>query len=72
MVHFFGILHPGSPRRRAAAEAPAKASFFGGEVGSAAVSRLEWEAFYLSGKAPEPDAEICRTPAESPARRPAR
>lgn len=61
MVHFFGILHPGSLERRPTAEAPAKASFFGGAVGDEALTRLEWEAGYLSGKAPEPDIDRDRS-----------
>ncbi|WP_131798290.1 hypothetical protein [Devosia elaeis] len=59
MVHFFGIFGPGrQARSRAAAEAPAKASFFGGlpdaAQGAVPLSRAEQDACYLNGKAPEP------------------
>lgn len=61
MVHFFGILHPGKLRRHAASEAPAKASFFGGvpdvSFGAVPLSRLEQDACYLHGKAPEPNCD---------------
>jgi len=59
MVSFPGIFHPGKLPRRAAVEAPEKASFFGGipdlAWGSVPMSRAEQEACYLNGKAPEPD-----------------
>jgi len=58
MLHFFGILHPGTKDRHHADEAPAKASFFGGlpdaAFGAVPMSRLEQQACYLNGKAPEP------------------
>jgi hypothetical protein len=58
MVHFFGILHPGEKHRHRSDEAPTKASFFGGlpdaAFGAVPMSRLEQDACYLSGKAPEP------------------
>ena len=57
MVHFFGIFGPGPLVRTEADEAPAKANFFGGlpeAVADDVPSRLELEADYLSGKAPEP------------------
>ena len=58
MVHFFGIFGPGPLARNNAEEAPAKANFFGGLPSKAedhSFSRLELEAGYLTGKAPEPD-----------------
>jgi hypothetical protein len=59
MVHFFGIFSPGPQARSAADEAPAKASFFGGRPEDAdaesRLSRVERDACYLNGKAPEPD-----------------
>ena len=57
MVHFFGIFGPGPLVRTETDEAPAKANFFGGlpeAVADDVPSRLELEADYLSGKAPEP------------------
>jgi hypothetical protein len=57
MVHFFGIFGPGPLARNSAEEAPAKANFFGGLSGKSedgGLSRLELEAGYLTGKAPEP------------------
>jgi len=59
MVHFFGIFGPGPMARNSADEAPAKANFFGGRGDDgaleASLSRVEQDACYLSGKAPEPD-----------------
>ena len=59
MVHFFGILHPGKLARHVAGEAPAKAPIFGGlpdfTLGSIPMSRLEQDACYLQGRAPEPE-----------------
>jgi hypothetical protein len=58
MVHFFGIFGPGALARNETEEAPAKANFFGGlseTRDDTAVSRLESEACYLAGKAPEPE-----------------
>jgi len=58
MVHFFGIFDLGKLPRRGAPEAPAKASFFGGQPdiawGAVPLSRAEQDACYLNGKAPEP------------------
>lgn len=58
MVHFFGIFGPGPLARSHTEEAPAKANFFGGRPGRSEdiPSRIEQEASYLSGKAPEPEA----------------
>jgi len=59
VVHFFGILSPGKQSRRKAAEAPAKTNFFCGlpdiAFGSVPMSRLEQDACYLNGKAPQPE-----------------
>jgi hypothetical protein len=58
MVHFFGIFSPGQLARNSAEEAPAKANFFGGlheKSTDDIFSRLEREASYLAGKAPEPE-----------------
>lgn len=59
MVNFLGILSPGTLRRWPAAEAPRKASFFGGMPdpawGAVPMSRAEQDTQYLAGKAPEPD-----------------
>ena len=59
MVSFLGIFGPGILPRRAAAEAPQKANFFGGMPdlawGAVPMSRLEQDACYLNGKAPEPE-----------------
>lgn len=59
MVHFFGILNPGKQTRRPSIEAPAKANFFGGlpdiALGAVPMSRLEQDACYLNGKAPQPE-----------------
>jgi hypothetical protein len=62
MVHFFGILGPGPLARNHTEEAPAKANFFGGlpDRSEDIPSRLEQEASYLSGKAPEPKARSHR------------
>ncbi len=58
MVSFFGILTPGTFRRVATDEAPAKANFFGGlpdaAQGAVPLTRAEQDACYLNGKAPEP------------------
>lgn len=61
MVHFFGIFGPGKLARNSSKEAPAKANFFGGspeKAGEGQLSRLELEACYLNGKAPEPEERI--------------
>jgi len=59
MVSFFGIFSPGKLPRRAAAEAPRKANFFGGTPdlawGAVPITRAEQDACYLNSKAPEPD-----------------
>lgn len=68
MVHFFGIFGPGQLARSNADEAPAKANFFGGLPGKAsedAYSRLEHEASYLAGKAPEPEPSDVATGGEN-------
>ena len=71
MVHFFGIFGPGLLVRNETDEAPAKANFFGGlpeGLADDVPSRLELEADYLAGKAPEPaprdfgDVRFDRTP----------
>lgn len=66
MVHFFGIFHPGKRERHEAEEAPTKASFFGGlpdaAQGAVPMSRLEQEASYLAGKAPEPEDRLAVNP----------
>ena len=58
MVHFFGILNPGSGKPVNAPEAPCKAQFFGGlpdfSLGAVPMSRAEQDACYLAGKGPEP------------------
>jgi hypothetical protein len=57
MVYFFGILDPGKREQRRSDEAPAKSDFFGlpdAALGAVPMSRLEQEAAFLSGKAPEP------------------
>ncbi|QQR40109.1 hypothetical protein [Devosia rhizoryzae] len=59
MVFFFGILDPGKQHGQRAEEAPAKVPFFGGlpdlAQGAVPMTRLEQEACYLNGKAPEPE-----------------
>ena len=68
MVHFFGILSPGLGKAVPASEAPHKTGFFGdlagAEQGAFSLSRAEQDAFYLAGKAaePEPDAEASAKP----------
>lgn len=59
MVHFLGIFGPGPLKRRASAEAPQKADFFGGNPdfawGAVPLSRAEQDACFLNGSAPEPE-----------------
>jgi len=65
MVHFFGIFGPGALVRTETDEAPAKANFFGGlpeAVADDVPSRLEREADYLAGKAPEPEPRAVSDP----------
>lgn len=60
MFYFLGILGPGKLPRRATAEAPEKANFFGGVPdmawGGVPLSRAEQDACYFNGKAPEPES----------------
>jgi hypothetical protein len=59
MVYFLGVFGPGAQPRRVAAEAPSKASFFGGQPdfawGAVPMSRAEQDACFLQGAAPEPE-----------------
>jgi hypothetical protein len=58
MVHFFGILGPGTSKRHVAPDAPQKAGFFGGvpdtSFGAVPLSRAEQDACFLAGRQPEP------------------
>ena len=65
MVFFFGILDPGKRGGQVTEEAPRKVAFFGGvpdaAQGAVPMSRLEQEACFLNGKAPEPEERNERT-----------
>jgi hypothetical protein len=61
MVHFFGILKPGFGPRIEQSDAPFKAAFFGGANADSREpdpTRAELDIAFLTGKSPEPPAEI--------------
>ena len=70
MIYFFGILDPGGKSRKRSDEAPAKRPVFGGlpdiSFGAVPMSRLEQDACYFRGAAPEPEADSRHGRSERP------
>jgi hypothetical protein len=62
MVHFFGILKPGSGTPATTAEAPGKTNFFGGvsdfSFGAIPMSRAEQDMCFLTERCPEPAEDL--------------
>lgn len=65
MIHFFGILKPGTRQPIASAEAPLKKNFFSfadpAQRQDEVLSPAERDALILAGKLPEAEAEARRS-----------